>query len=244
MNTELLISSYLDGTLSHSEEQQLRTILEAKDALSAEEQVVLAMLTADAPLQPDEAWWSDEGCAAYDALQAATSSPTPATPSSEQRSARKSRRLRPLWWGVAACLVGVLAMQWWPSGEENRSETSACQTTSPTLVGSSPMEPPRAALPLATAAHAVCPPQVSPLPRSRPIPTDTGIASWPPDAKALLTDSLAVAATVADPSRRILQQCWDEWVAPMIAAMQVELDYQMFLTAHPDTLALPLYVEL
>ena len=44
MNTQLLITSYLEGKLSHREEQQLRTMLEEKSVLSLEEQTVLAML--------------------------------------------------------------------------------------------------------------------------------------------------------------------------------------------------------
>ena len=64
MNTQLLITSYLEGKLSHREEEQLRTMLEEKSVLSLEEQTVLAMLTTETHMQPDEAWWSDDGCAA------------------------------------------------------------------------------------------------------------------------------------------------------------------------------------
>ena len=240
MNTQLLITSYLEGKLSHREEEQLRTMLEEKSVLSLEEQTVLAMLTPEPPMQPDEAWWSEEGCAAYDAY-VGHSSPTAEVEPSAPKPARL-RRPRPLWWGVAAACVGMLIAQWWVRVEKGTHETGMppiAQSSSSATVAS-----PAPPLVAATMAN-----QPVPLPqRNRPISPsstapDSATTLWA-SAETMLTDSLTNIAALADSSPQLFQQCWDAWVEPAMAAMQVNLDYQMFLFSHPDTISKPLYVDL
>lgn len=240
MNTQLLITSYLEGKLSHREEEQLRTMLEEKSVLSLEEQTVLAMLTPEPPMQPDEAWWSEEGCAAYDAY-VGHSSPTAEVEPSAPKPARL-RRPRPLWWGVAAACVGMLIAQWWVRVEKGTHETGMppiAQSSSSATVAS-----PAPPLVAATMAN-----QPVPLPqRNRPISPsstapDSATTLWA-SAEPMLTDSLSNIAALTDSSSQLFQQCWDAWVESAMAAMQVNLDYQMFLFSHPDTISKSLYVDL
>ena len=240
MNTQLLITSYLEGKLSHREEEQLRTMLEEKSVLSLEEQTVLAMLTPEPPMQPAEAWWSEEGCAAYDAY-VGHSSPTAEVEPSAPKSARL-RRPRPLWWGVAAACVGMLIAQWWVRVEKGTHETGMPRMAQ--LSSSAPVAAPAPPLVAATMAN-----QPTPLPqRNRPISPsstapDSATTLWA-SAEPMLTDSLSNIAALADSSPQLFQQCWDAWVESAMAAMQVNLDYQMFLFSHPDTISKPLYVDL
>ena len=240
MNTQLLITSYLEGKLSHREEEQLRTMLEEKSVLSLEEQTVLAMLTPALPMQPDEAWWSEEGCAAYDAYVGHSSPTTEVEPTAPKPA--RLRRPRPLWWGVAAACVGMLIAQWWARVEKGTHETGMppiAQSSS-----SAPVAAPAPPLVAATMAN-----QPVPLPqRNRPISPsstapDSATTLWA-SAEPMLTDSLSNIAALADSSPQLFQQCWDAWVESAMAAMQVNLDYQMFLFSHPDTISKPLYVDL
>lgn len=238
MNTQLLITSYLEGKLSHREEQQLRTMLEEKSVLSLEEQTVLAMLTPN-PMQPDEAWWSEEGCAAYDARVRNLSS-TDVEPSVPKPA--RLRRPRPLWWGVAAACVVMLIAQWWARVEKGIHETGMPPMAQ--LSSSAPVASPTPPLVSATMAN-----QPTPLPqRNRSVlpsstAPDSATTLWA-SAETMLTDSLSNIAALADSSPQLFQQCWDAWVEPAMAAMQVNLDYQMFLFSHPDTISKPLYVDL
>lgn len=240
MNTQLLITSYLEGKLSHREEEQLRTMLEEKSVLSLEEQTVLAMLTPEPPMQPDEAWWSEEGCTAYDTYVAHSSPTTEVEPSAPKPA--RLRRPRPLWWGVAAACVGMLIAQWWARVEKGTHETGMPRMAQ--LSSSATVAAPAPLLVAATMAN-----QPVPLPqRNRP----TSPSSTAPDSattlwasvEPMLTDSLSNIAALADSSPQLFQQCWDAWVEPAMAAMQVNLDYQMFLFSHPDTISKPLYVDL
>ena len=239
MNTQLLITSYLEGKLSHREEQQLRTMLEEKSVLSLEEQTVLAMLTPEPPMQPDEVWWSEEGCAAYDARVRNLSS-TDVEPSVPKPA--RLRRPRPLWWGVAAACVVMLIAQWWARVEKGIHETGMPPMAQ--LSSSAPVASPTPPLVSATMAN-----QPTPLPqRNRSVlpsstAPDSATTLWA-SAETMLTDSLSNIAALADSSPQLLQQCWDAWVEPAMAAMQVNLDYQMFLFSHPDTIIKPLYVDL
>lgn len=239
MNTQLLITSYLDGKLSHREEQQLRTMLEEKSVLSLEEQTVLAMLTPN-PMQPDEAWWSEEGCAAYDTYVAHSSPTTEMEPTAPKPA--PLQRPRPLWWGVAAACVGMLIAQWWARVEKGIHETEMHPMAQ--LSSSAPVASP--APPLVSAPMAN---QPVPLPqRNRPISPsstapDSATTLWA-SAEPMLTDSLSNIAALADFSPQLFQQCWDAWVEPAMAAIQVDLDYQMYLISHPDTIIKPLYVDL
>ena len=239
MNTQLLITSYLEGKLSHREEEQLRTMLEEKSVLSLEEQTVLAMLTPEPPMQPDEAWWSEEGCAAYDARIANLSS-TEVEPSAPKPA--RLRRPRPLWWGVAAACVGMLIAQWWARVEKGTHETGMPPMAQ--LSSSAPVASPAPPLVSATMAN-----QPTPLPqRNRSVvpsstATDSATTLWA-SAETMLTDSLSNIAALADSSPQLFQQCWDAWVEPAMAAMQVDFDYQMYLISHPDTIIKPLYVDL
>lgn len=239
MNTQLLITSYLEGKLSHREEQQLRTMLEEKSVLSLEEQTVLAMLTPEPPMQPDEAWWSEEGCAAYDARVGNLSS-TDVEPSVPKPA--RLRRPRPLWWGVAAACVGMLIAQWWARVEKGIHETEMPPMAQ--LSSSAPVASPAPALVSATMAN-----QPTPLPqRNRSVvpsstAPDSATTLWA-SAETMLTDSLSNITALADSSPQLLQQCWDAWVEPAMAAMQVDFDYQMYLISHPDTIIKPLYVDL
>lgn len=240
MNTQLLITSYLEGKLSHREEEQLRTMLEEKSVLSLEEQTVLAMLTPEPPMQPDEAWWSEEGCAAYDAYVGHSSPTTEVEPTAPKPA--RLRRPRPLWWGVAAACVGMLIAQWWARVEKGTHETGMPPIAQ--LSSSAPVAAPAPPLVAATMAN-----QPVPLPqRNRPISPsstapDSATTLWA-SAEPMLTDSLSNIAALADSSRQLFQQCWDAWVESAMAAMQVNLDYQMFLFSHPDTISKPLYVDL
>lgn len=240
MNTQLLITSYLEGKLSHREEEQLRTILEEKSVLSLEEQTVLAMLTPAPPMQPDEAWWSEEGCTAYDTYVAHSSPTTEVEPSAPKPA--RLRRPRPLWWGVAAACVGMLIAQWWARVEKGVHETEMPPMAQ--LSSSAPVASPAPPLVAATMAN-----QPVPLPqRNRSVvpsstAPDSATTLWA-SAEPMLTDSLSNIAALADSSPQLFQQCWDAWVEPAMAAMQVNLDYQMFLFSHPDTISKPLYVDL
>lgn len=215
-------------------------MLEEKSVLSLEEQTVLAMLTPEPPMQPDEAWWSEEGCAAYDAYVGHSSPTTEVEPTAPKPA--RLRRPRPLWWGVAAACVGMLIAQWWARVEKGTHETGMPPIAQ--LSSSAPVAAPAPPLVAATMAN-----QPVPLPqRNRPISPsstapDSATTLWA-SAEPMLTDSLSNIAALADSSRQLFQQCWDAWVESAMAAMQVNLDYQMFLFSHPDTISKPLYVDL
>ena len=198
------------------------------------------MLTPEPPMQPDEAWWSEEGCAAYDAYVGHSSPTTEVEPTAPKPA--RLRRPRPLWWGVAAACVGMLIAQWWARVEKGTHETGMPPIAQ--LSSSAPVAAPAPPLVAATMAN-----QPVPLPqRNRPISPsstapDSATTLWA-SAEPMLTDSLSNIAALADSSRQLFQQCWDAWVESAMAAMQVNLDYQMFLFSHPDTISKPLYVDL
>lgn len=253
MNLSILIQAYLEARLSPTEEAQLLAALLDKQGRTAEEEAILTMLQADAPIAPDKTWWSDEGVAEYDALLAQQEAATP-----------KTLKLTPTFgwrWAGGVAAAAVLAFGLWQSAPWWHHSSSAPSTTT-TIAQAQPATPPKVA---PTAEHQPGTSAVAPAMPSPNASTDRSPAPQHPDRalqhamqtallpEAQLLQPLAPNALLAEhgmtteereADHRLQADYLHYRMEEMLVAAQIALDYQQYLKAHPFAEAEVHYVEL
>lgn len=253
MNLSATIQAYLEAQLSPTEEAQLRAALLNKKERTPEEESIVAMLQADAATQPDEAWWSDEGVAEYDALLAQQEAAVP-----------KTVKLAPTFgwrWAGGVAAAAVLAIGLWQSAPLWHNSPTA-PSSAPTIALAKPT-----GTPSSPPSPASQPPklQTSPLPKPAERPA-TSAAPRPRPAVASpsqqplvelsapkLLQPLAPSALLAEQrmtteereaNLRLQADYLHYRMEEMLVAAQIALDYQQYLKEHPFAEAEVHYVEL
>lgn len=258
MNAENILQSYLDGALSHSEERRLKELLSTKKRLSPEEQILLTLLTPTAaPSEPDETWWSDEGCASYDALVGDADRAKPLPVISAARPRRHfALRLLPLAAAMAVVVFGVWQLFPSPSSSPSSAEHALAvrPVASPSVPALRPAGEPthRMAAPL----HATPPPMATAVPSvaATNLQAPTAATEEERDETAspdsLLTAPLSMIDTQLATAwlddlylEKRYAEHWQEQLRSALVRLRLEVQYQLFLRQEPEEIE-NLYVEI
>ena len=239
MNRSIFLQAYLDGQLSHSEEAELRAALEALPTRTAEEETVLLMLRSDAPSQPTDAWWSDEGCDAYAAILATqAAAPAPAA------APRHSLGWWATRWGSGVAATAVLAFGLWTLRDAPPTAELAQAPASPTVTA--PTTPsPTAPSPAAPVMSAPLGTDISP----RPLPSASSLAdAAAPKEFRPLAPSEVISSPPSDADAAAEAQIEADFLhyrlEERLATVLIELQYQQYLQQHPAPDADVHFVEL